>query len=227
MHVDGRSLSVLILKDCRMQWKAFLVLVTFEILTLLSFVAQFPEPMRASAGAFLQGLTSIGTFVMAYRLLATEESSGTIRFLKSLPLTNDEIFWSKFLFMSGYAVLNAAVVNLVYAGLRPLISWSWQLPTMPGVLGGVVVQLVFAVILLSIAILANSEKAIWVPFPLVILLLNGYTLMTSPNGWDPGARVLASIQQNWALWSIAVVGVLLAVARGVVHAAGVKRSLVK
>jgi ribosomal protein S12 methylthiotransferase accessory factor len=185
MHVDGRSLSVLILKDCRMQWKAFLVLVMFEILTLLSFVAQFPEPMRASAGAFLQGLTSIGTFVMAYRLLATEESSGTIRFLKSLPLTNDEIFWSKFLFMSGYAVLNAAVVNLVYAGLRPLISWSWQLPTMPGVLGGVVVQLVFAVILLSIAILANSEKAIWVPFPLVILLLNGYTLMTSPNGWDP------------------------------------------
>ena len=34
MHVDGRSLSVLILKDCRMQWKAFLVLVMFEILTL-------------------------------------------------------------------------------------------------------------------------------------------------------------------------------------------------
>lgn len=205
MQIDGKNLLVLLRKDVRMQWVPALVLLVFEVLTFLSFEAQFPDPMRVSAGAFLQSVASIGTFVMAYRVLATEEASGAIKFLKSLPFTNDEIFFSKFVFVTGYVIVNAVSLNLVFLLLREVLPWTMDPVTVKAVLVGFVVQFLFAFILVAIATLANSEKAIWVPFPVVILLLNAYTLLTSDDGSGQFGGVFEELDRNWGLYGAGVV----------------------
>lgn len=226
MQINGASLFVLLVKDLRLQRVAFIVLVAFELLTFVSFEAQFPVGMRETAGVFLQGVTSIGTFVMAYRLLATEEASGSIGFLKTLPLTNDEIYFSKFAFMFGYAIANAAVLNSLYVFYLNLFESDLGPLTIPTVLVGLLVQLCFAVVLVSIATLATSEKAIWVPFPLVILVLNVYTLATSGDGWAAGSSVLSVFMRSWGWYSAAIVVLLLTASVAVVRSTKLKRALV-
>lgn len=225
MQIDARSCVALLKKDIRLQWVAFLVLVAFELLTFASFEAQFPEGMRQSAGMFLQGVASIGTFVMAYRVLATEEASGAIQFLKTLPLTNDEIYSSKFIFMLGHTIANAAALNLIFLAALPLLPGDMSAPGWSTVLIGLVVQLVFAVILVSIATLATSEKAIWVPFPLVILVLNGYTLLVSDSDKVIGANLIRTFMQAWAWYSLGLVVLLVALSVTVVRLTRLKKAL--
>jgi len=226
MRIRWRSAGALLTKDVKLQRTAFAVLVLFELFTFATFEAQFPAPMRLTAGVFLQGIAAIGTFVMAYRAIATEEASSTIQFLKSLPLTNDEIYGSKFLFMVGYVVLNSAALNLIFFVSRPLLPWETHPLTGQAIIIGLVVQLVFAVILVSIATLTTSEKAIWVPFPLVILLLNAYTVLTSDGNPITGATVFDAILGSWQWYSAGVVVLLAAVIVAVVRQTGRKTTLV-
>ncbi|OJV24803.1 MAG: hypothetical protein BGO26_20015 [Actinobacteria bacterium 69-20] len=217
---------MLLRKDLGSQWVPALVLLAVELVTVVSIVAQFPPEMRQSAGTFVQGVASIGTFVMAYRAVASQESAGVIGFLKSLPLTTDEIFGSRFVFLAGYVIANCAALNVTYAALRPLLGFSTVNPSWAAMVTGVVIQLVFAVLLVSVALLANSEKAIWVPFPLVIVLLNLYTMMTSkPNSW--GSSLLANVRSLWALYGLLAVVVLVALTLLVMGLLRTKRTLVR
>lgn len=226
MQIDARNLGILLRRDVRAQWVVVLILLALEFVTVVSLVAQFPPPMQESAGVFLQGATSIGTFVMAYRAVATEESVGVMGFLKSLPLTNDEIFGSRFIFMTGYVVVNAFLLNGAYIVARPLLGWSDTNPSWGVIVGGMIVQLLFAVILVSVALLVNSEKAIWVPFALVIVLLNGYTLLASKPE-SGGSRMMNHVRDNWLVYGLATIAFLAAVATLVLRMVKTKKTLVK
>lgn len=225
MGVDARRTATLLAKDARLQASAFEVLVLFELGTFLTFVAQFPPPMRATAGVLLQGTAAIGTFVMAYRSVAVEDSGGTIRFLKSLPLSTSDIYGSKFAFMALYVLANAAALNVLFAVCRALLPWDMAPVTVQAVVVGLVVQLGFAAVLVAVATLSSSEKAVWVPFPVVVVLLNLYTV-TSSREHTAGSSVLQTLSDAWAAYSLLGLLLVLALVLVVVRLLGRKTSLV-
>jgi predicted permease len=222
--MSARNVVILLAKDLRLQWRTALALLVFEVLAFATFVAQFPEPMRATSGTFLQGIASIGTFIMGYRILASEERSGAISFLKGLPLSTDEIYGSKFLFVYTYALANVAALNGAFLLLGGLLPWEVGVPTLRAVVIGALVQLVFAWLLVGTATLINSEKAIWVPFPLVVLLVNGYAILSS-DGRSGLAQTLAQVAEHWAWLAAAAVVLLAAGSLAVMAVMRSKRSL--
>src|SRR6218665_2070184 len=227
MSIDLRSMLFLIRKDLRLHWVAFIILVVFQLATFVTFEAQFPPVMQPMGAVFLQGIASIGTFVMAYRVTAAEEANNSIRFLKSLPLTTIEIFGAKYLYMTMYVVVNLVVLNLflsLFGNLMP--GEKIDAPTVETLGIGFVIQFAFGVLLVSVASLFNSEKAIWVPFPLVVLLLNGYAQLTSNNGPIATLRLWAYINENWLWMSAGVVAELLILVWLVLRALTIKRSLI-
>ncbi|PDQ36098.1 MAG: hypothetical protein B5766_02890 [Candidatus Lumbricidophila eiseniae] len=227
MSIDLRSMLFLIRKDLRLHWVAFIILVVFQLATFVTFEAQFPPVMQPMGAVFLQGIASIGTFVMAYRVTAAEEANNSIRFLKSLPLTTIEIFGAKYLYMTMYVVVNLVVLNLflsLFGNLMP--GEKIDAPTVETLGIGFVIQFAFGVLLVSVASLFNSEKAIWVPFPLVVLLLNGYAQLTSNNGPIATLRLWAYINENWLWMSAGVVAELLILVWLGLRALTIKRSLI-
>ncbi len=118
--------ALLLRKDLWLHFWAIVILRALEMGSFLTFAAQFPPAMRSLSGGFLQGITAIGTFMIGYRLLASEDSVGSLTFLKSLPLSTTEIFGSKILFMWGYVLLNSLTLNGGYLATRLLVP-SWEL----------------------------------------------------------------------------------------------------
>jgi ABC-type transport system involved in multi-copper enzyme maturation permease subunit len=205
------NVAALLAKDIKLHWAAFLVLALFEVFTFTTMELQFPPRMRQSGAGFLQGVASIGTFIMAYRSIAAEEASKTISFLKSLPLSNGEIFGTKFLFMGAYVLANAAILNTIFCLARPYLPPDWAMNSLTArtTVLGLAVQLVFAVILVAVATLASSEKAIWVPFPFVIVILNLNTMLSSDNGPLRNTNVITAITAHW-IWATLAIALLLA-----------------
>lgn len=223
--IDRTSMKILALKDLKLHWRAAAALVVVELVFAISLVAQFPASVQQSSGIFVQGIASIGTFVMAYRLTATEESAGVIGFLKSLPLTNDEIFLSKFVSLAIYVVLNAVALNATYLLAASALGWNGGLATTSILLGGLIIQLFFGVLLVGVATLTSSDKAIWAPFPLLILVVNGYASASSADAtWLDST--LVALRQAWVFYAALSVVVLVLAALVVVRGTRRKRTLI-
>jgi hypothetical protein len=217
----------LILKDIRLHWLAFFVLLTLQIATFITFELQFPPYMQSLGAVFIQGTASIGTFVMAYRITASEEANNTLRFLKSLPVTTTEIFGAKFVFIALYCLANLTLLNVFLVVFGPLLPWEDMDPATNEVLAiGVVVQLAFGTLLVAVAALLNSEKAIWLPFPLVIILLNVYTQLTSEDGPVDTTDFWSFFSDNWVWLSLLVVAVLVIITVITIRVLRTKRSLI-
>lgn len=216
----------LIAKDTGLHWLAFLVLLALQIATFITFELQFPPYMQSLGAVFIQGIASIGTFVMAYRITASEEANNTLRFLKSLPVTTTEIFGAKFVFIALYCVANLALLNLFLVIFGGLLPWEMDGPTSEVLAIGVVVQLAFGTLLVAVAALLNSEKAIWLPFPLVIILLNVYTQLTSNDGPVASADFWSFFSDNWVWLSALVIAVLVVIAVVTIRVLRTKRSLI-
>lgn len=225
MNIDRGALLHLLRKDAYLHRWAVLALLVVQMATAVSLIAQFPESMQSTAGSFLQGVGSIGTFVMAYRLTAAAEQAGVIGYLKSLPLTNDEIFASRFVALTSYVLVNALLLNLAFLAVAFPLGWVSGPPPYQAVLAGLLVQLVFGVLLLGVATLTSSEKAIWVPFPLVIALINGYAMAAS-SGSPFLSRLVANVQARWLPYSVSVALCLVGAAFLVVRLTRIKRTLI-
>lgn len=213
----------LVAKDLWLHRWVIPLLLALEVASYVTFVVQFPEPMRSGSALFLQGLTSIGTFMLGYRLLASEENVGALAFLKSLPLTNSEIYWEKVTFLWSYVVANAASINVVYLIMRPLFpTWNLDPLDVAQVVGGVAVQLLFATVLIWVATWADSQKAIWIPFPLLLIMINLYTMLLSPTAPDNVVlHAFRSVADYWFWWSLG--GIALTLAAGFVIVEGLRR----
>jgi hypothetical protein len=217
----------LITKDFKFQWLAIVVLFVFEAASFVTFVVQFPESMRRTSGVFLQAIGAIGTFIISFRLLATEEASSSIFFLKGLPLLTREIFGAKYLIIWGYVILNALALNVGFELARRWGPWQLERPEAKLVVGGIVLQLIFASLLLWTATWVNSEKAIWIPFPLLLILLNFFSYAMSPSQQNsPVVTALGQIGEHWIAYALATTLALAALSYLAVWGLDHKRSLI-
>ncbi len=220
------TLGALLRKDWRLQWIAVLLVLGFEPLAYLTFVVQFPPALRVDSGVFLQGIASAGTFVMAFRVIASEEGNRSILFLKSLPLTTRSIYGSKFIFMIVFVLVNCLWLNLFFALLRAWTTWTLNPVAPEAIASALVIQLFFACLLAAVAILTSSEKAIWFPFPAVLILLNAYTWLSDSDGPLAEVSLLEGLRHHWLTVDAAVLALSVGIVAWVMHRIQRKPALV-
>jgi ABC-type transport system involved in multi-copper enzyme maturation permease subunit len=158
-------------KDLRHYAFDVLLLVFFQLATIFSLVLQLSQPSAALILSLAFGISLVGGFVFSFRTVASEESSRSMAFLLALPLTPSHIVNHKFLLNLFLTTLNFV---LVFGCMLIYCVWQIGLDTLSAstLLTLWLVQLLNNHLFLCCSLLLSSSKAIWLPFPLLIIAIN-------------------------------------------------------
>jgi hypothetical protein len=157
----GRILN----KDFRQHWSLLPLILAFEIVSF--------EILRAQTGPgatpiLVQLLGWIGAFVFCFRTAVAEEKARAFRFLMALPMTAGELIGAKFVVNGLLVVANFGLLLLYLVCTGELLGRGWPASLSPALVALLLsTQLLASFTFLAIALLLDSEKAIWVPFPLI------------------------------------------------------------
>ncbi|TQK03376.1 ABC transporter permease [Herbaspirillum sp. SJZ107] len=163
--------SILLKKDLRHHAGELLFVMACELGLVLSLGAQIDNlnPQVLLTLAF--GISFIAGFVLSFRMVASEDGATGMAFLLSLPVTRREIVVAKFaatwlLSLTNFLVVWGSV--LLYCLARE----DSDMPDVDNIVTFVLLQLFSSSFYLSCAILFNSSRAIWLPFPLLVVGIN-------------------------------------------------------
>jgi hypothetical protein len=155
----------LLKKDLRQHRWLMPQLAVFEI---VSFEVLHAQTGPRATPVLLLLLGWIAAFVFCFRTAVAEEKARAYRFLMALPLTAAELVGAKYLFNALLVVGNFIVLQgylLAASGLlsRPLPgNLSPELLVL--LLGA---QLLASGLFLAVAVLLDSSRAVWIPFPFI------------------------------------------------------------
>jgi len=163
--------AFLLKKDLRHHLGELLFVMACELGLVLSLGVQMDNlnPQVLLTLAF--GISFIAGFVLSFRMVASEDGATGMAFLLSLPVTRREIVVAKFAATWLLALTNFLVVwgsVLLYCVTRE----DGELPDVHSIVTFVLLQLFSSSFYLSCAILFNSSRAIWLPFPLLVVGIN-------------------------------------------------------
>jgi len=158
----------LVRKDLRLQRSFMAAIGLCGMVSAAIFFAQLDRAPAAAYVSVVHLLSLVGGFTIAFRTVVAEEKNKAFFFLKTLPLSGVEIVAAKFLtntvlVTSNYLLLMAFYTLLVASGRLA----GAPAPTATAVWIGCTVQWFSSAIFLATALVFDSEKAIWVPFPLI------------------------------------------------------------
>jgi len=163
--------AILLKKDLRHHLGELLFVMACELGLVLSLGAQIDNlnPQVLLTLAF--GISFIAGFVFSFRMVASEDGATGMAFLLSLPVTRREIVVAKFsatwlLSLTNFLVVWGSV--LLYCVTRE----DGEMPDVHSIVIFVLLQLFSSSFYLSCAILFNSSRAIWLPFPLLVVGIN-------------------------------------------------------
>lgn len=160
----------LVKKDLSRHGRELLLLAAFELILVLTLAVQLEHLSAAVLLTLAFAVSFIAGFVFSLRTVASEDASTGMGFLLSLPVTRGQIVVAKFLV--NWLLVTANFV-LVWGGVAAYVVWGGD--EWPGVSAGLTLgalQLLNASFFLSCALLFNSSRAIWFPFPLLIVAIN-------------------------------------------------------
>lgn len=189
---------------CTKEWRQFfssltgyLAIVLFLLLMGL-FLFVFPDTSILDYGyASLDGFFSLAPYIMLFliptitmRSLAEEYKSGTFEILKTLPISNSDIVWGKFL-GSLLVVLVALLPTLLYAFSISFLSAKGGIDT-GGIAGSYIGLFLLAAVYTSIGICTssftnNTVVAFIAAAFLCFLLYSGFTAISQLPVFEAGA----------------------------------------
>jgi len=183
--------KVIINKDLSYNIKALLALVVFELATIFSLSAQIDAISGQMLATLAFAISLIGGFVFSYRTVAAEDANKGMTFLRFLPFSNNEIVLSKF------------IVNIILCSLNFLIVWGGVVlyaivfnglssPSINLVVLLLAIQLANNFFYLSIGLLFTSTRAIWIPFPVLLISINVFFNWQSVTSALPGIGAMFS-----------------------------------
>ena len=213
----------LVAKDFRLQRGFLAPLAAIELGGLWVFLLQIPSAeIPGVAFGLLHGVMLVGDFLICYRTMVAEEKNRALLLIKALPVSTREIVLSKFAANFLGVSLNTGVLLAVWqcahaagwVAFRPALTW----------------QLAFAALtwhclnnafFLSIALVFDSERAVWVPFPAlfgVMSLLLNFRRVKAALGLGPAVEFFARnpvflLAAGWLVILGFAAGSLLAVSR--------------
>ncbi len=163
----------LIEKDLRMHWLPLLVILMIQFGGVTLFWLQLPH-VPGLIWLLMNGTMLVGEFLLCYRVTVHEEKNKAYIFLQTLPVTVNEILLAKFMAVALLITINTLVLDTCYG----LLGWRGVTPgeAAPSLIVGLLylfVHLFFAAMLVAMAMLFSSERAIWIPFPALFLFISG------------------------------------------------------
>jgi ABC-type transport system involved in multi-copper enzyme maturation permease subunit len=163
----------LIAKDVRLQSYFFLPLVMLEVAGYLTYALQMPSHMPGVAFGLLHGVALIGDFLICFRTMIAEEKNRALMFIKTLPVSTAEIVVAKFAVNFLLVGLNTGILLALWGGGRALglIEVAPHL-TSQLVAAGLTYHCLSNTFFLMISLLFSSERAVWVPFPALFLIMS-------------------------------------------------------
>jgi hypothetical protein len=184
----------LLRKDLHQQRFLLPGLVAFEIVSGEIMLRQLPSdtPAIVAIATFtLFGL--IAAFVFCLRTMVVEEKHRAFLFLKTLPIDDFELVAAKFAVNGLLVAANFLALALYYEVRRQILGMPLASVGAGVVLASGAMQLLANALFLAVALLFDSEKAIWVPFPLIWVAALGmanFKKIAAALGVDDGAAAL-------------------------------------
>ncbi len=177
-------------KDLRQYGLELLPLVLFELAAVFSLLLQLPQATPTLILSLAFGISLTGGFVFSFRTVASEESSRSMAFLLALPMTPVQIVEQKFLLN-----LLLTTLNFLFVFGAILLYCLWRTEHVfvlsPVLLTLWLLQLLNNHLFLSCALLFSSSKAIWLPFPLLLIGINLAANWASIQRWLPWSSLPA------------------------------------
>jgi hypothetical protein len=159
----------LALKDLRQQRAFFFVLLLLQVAGSVILSFQLPKMVPPQVGVSILQLFGWGAgFVFCYRTIVSDEKNRAFFFLKTLPITDTEIALGKF--SSNLILVSANFLAIIayYSATRLVLEPGRVLDLSFGAtLLLFSTQVLNSFAFLATALLFDSEKAVWVPFPLI------------------------------------------------------------
>lgn len=159
-------------KDVRLQ-RLFLLLIFFvEVAGITALRVQMP-PAPGVTLVLTAAFALIGNFLICYRVAVAEEKDKAMLFIRTLPVSTAEIVSGKNLVCLGIGSLNVAALLGLYELLRhtdllagePALGLPWFFYILA-------LHWVGISFFLAMAMIFNSEWAIWIPFPALFLVIS-------------------------------------------------------
>lgn len=164
-------MKVLIIKDLRTFATEMGLLVTFELATIFSLALQVEHLSPALVMSLAFAISLVGGFVFSFRTVATEDASKGMAFLLSLPVTPGSIVQAKFRVNWLLTALNFAIV---WGGTWLYCHLEWDLPPPSAMMlmTLLLIQCANNSLYLAAALAFTSARAIWLPFPVLLVAIN-------------------------------------------------------
>jgi ABC-type transport system involved in multi-copper enzyme maturation permease subunit len=163
-------IRALVKKDLTRHARELVFLVAFEVILVLTLAVQLPHLSPSILLTLAFAVSFVAGFVFSLRTVASEDASTGMGFLLSLPVTRGQIVVAKFIVNWLLVVANFTLVWGGVAAYCAMDGGDWPTLTAAITLGAL--QLLNASFYLSCALLFNSSRAIWIPFPLLIIAIN-------------------------------------------------------
>jgi ABC-type transport system involved in multi-copper enzyme maturation permease subunit len=209
---SARTIWLLAAKDLWQQRLFIPLLSLFQIASAAIMFAQAPRVPVVVATVF-QLLCWVGAFVLCFRSVISEEKNRGLVFLATLPISRLEIALAKFLSNA----LMVTITLVIFGGALALASAAGYLtwPTRDsGLALATFATLTFlaSAFFLAVALIGDSEKTIWAPFPLIWLgaLLMGQSPRLSRRFSDVDVATLMRVLLLLSLFACAALAVLTA-----------------
>jgi hypothetical protein len=163
----------LIAKDLRLQSRFFLPLVLLEVAGYLAYALQMPSHIPGVAYGLLHGVALIGDFFICYRTMIAEEKNRALMFIKTLPVSTEEIVFAKFSVNFLLVGLNTGVLMALW-GIGRALGWIEVAPqlTIYLLLAGLTYHCLNNAFFVTLSLVFSSERAVWVPFPAIFVLMS-------------------------------------------------------
>ncbi|MFZ1084587.1 MAG: ABC-2 transporter permease [Terracidiphilus sp.] len=162
----------LIAKDLRLQRYFFLPLLMLEVAGYLAYALQMASHLPGVAFGLLHGVALIGDFLICFRTMIAEEKNRALLFVKTLPVSTTEIVVAKFAANLLLVGLNTSLLLALW-GVGRALGWIDVAPLLSIhlVIVGLTCHCLNNAFFVALSLLFTSEHAVWVPFPVLFVVM--------------------------------------------------------
>jgi len=163
----------LVWKDLRLQRGFLPLLAGIQAGCIVLLWLQLQEQTPRLLFPLANGVALIADFLICYRTITSEEKNRALIFLQTLPISRMEIVAGKFAANLLLVTGNFAVMLGFLLGSRACGLFAGRFLPDPGTVSAVLlVHWLINAFFVTIALVFDSERAVWVPFPALFLAIS-------------------------------------------------------
>ena len=176
------NIVTLVRKDLRLQRGFLLPLVAIQLGSIVLLRLQMQGERPGLLFPLANGVAFVADFLICYRTIVSEEKNRALIFLQTLPISRIEIVTAKFAVNLLLVTGNLVVLLGIFLGLSAAGFFAGEfLPGAGAMLAALMLHWLINAFLIAVALVFDSERALWVPFPALFLgvsaVLNARTIL--------------------------------------------------